>query len=237
VKGRSEQLGDPAGLCVGSLSLLKNHATCNEVHRGEHEPILIRDLFEAVQAKRVSNAVARHVRLRGSAALLAGCLFDDRGNRMSPTHANKRGVRYRYYVSHAILQNRKAEAGSIARVPAPEIETLVCDSVRRHLAAMDARVIVKPQALDVWLIPTFEASAQAEDPGLDDPAPCHSPTTTITLPWTAPSFAAVKGIIHAPCAKPTMKRDPRGASHRHRQGSRMDRRHPARPYCFLRRDC
>ena len=46
---------------------------------------------------------------------------------MSPTHANKRGVRYRYYVSHAILQNRKAEAGSIARVPAPEIETLVCD--------------------------------------------------------------------------------------------------------------
>jgi hypothetical protein len=45
-------------------------------------------------------------------------------------------VRYRYYVSHAILQNRKAEAGSIARVPAPEIETLVCDSVRRLLAAM-----------------------------------------------------------------------------------------------------
>jgi hypothetical protein len=52
-------------------------------------------------------------------ACLAGRLFDDRGNRMSPTHANKRGVRYRYYVSHAILQNRKAEAGSIARVPAP----------------------------------------------------------------------------------------------------------------------
>jgi Recombinase/Resolvase, N terminal domain len=156
---------------VGSLAhLLKNRFYIGEItyrgemHHGEHEPILTRDLFEAVQAKRVSNAVARHVGLRGSAALLAGCLFDDRGNRMSPTHANKRGVRYRYYVSHAILQNRKAEAGSIARVPAPEIETLVCDSVRRHLAAMDAaepqtaladrelvqrhvaRVIVKPQA-------------------------------------------------------------------------------------------
>jgi site-specific DNA recombinase len=34
---------------------------------------------------------------------------------MSPTHANKKGVRYRYYVSQALLQNRKAEAGSIAR--------------------------------------------------------------------------------------------------------------------------
>jgi hypothetical protein len=55
-----------------------------------------------------------------------------RGNRMSPTHANKRGVRYRYYVSHAILQNRKAEAGNIARVPAPEIETLVCEGIRTN---------------------------------------------------------------------------------------------------------
>jgi hypothetical protein len=49
-------------------------------------------------------------------------LFDDRGNRMSPTHSNKCGVHYRYYVSHAILQNRRVEAGSVARVPAPEIE-------------------------------------------------------------------------------------------------------------------
>jgi site-specific DNA recombinase len=61
---------------------------------------------------------------------MAGRLFDDRGNRMSPTHANKRGVPYRYYVSHALLQNRKAKAGSITRVPAPEVETLVCEGVR-----------------------------------------------------------------------------------------------------------
>jgi site-specific DNA recombinase len=95
---------------VGSLAyLLRNRFYIGEityrgeVHRSEHEPILGRDLFEAVQAKRAANAVARQVRLRGSAAILTGRLFDDRGNRMSPTHANKRGVRYRYYVSHAIL--------------------------------------------------------------------------------------------------------------------------------------
>src|SRR5450759_645601 len=40
--------------------------------------------------------------------------------------------RYRYYVSHAILQQRKAEAGSVTRLPAAEIETLVLDSVRIH---------------------------------------------------------------------------------------------------------
>jgi hypothetical protein len=52
----------------------------------------------------------------------------------SPTHSNKLGVRYRYYVSHAVLQKRKAEAGSVARLPGPEVETLVLDSLRRHLA-------------------------------------------------------------------------------------------------------
>ena len=74
-----------------------------EVHRGEHEPILARDVFEAVQAKLAGNAIARQLRLKGSAAILTGRIFDDRGNRMSPTHSNKRGVRYRYYVSHALL--------------------------------------------------------------------------------------------------------------------------------------
>ena len=223
VNGRRDG-GRSGGICfgVGSLAhLLKNRFYLGEVpyrgevHRGEHEPILGRDLFEAVQSKRAANAVARQVRLRGAAAILTGRLFEDRGNRMSPTHANKLGVRYRYYVSQAILQNRKVEAGSIARVPAPEIETLVCEGIRRHLAAMGdgepadrdliehhvARVIVKPQALEVCLIPNCEASAQAEDHGLQDPAPHRPLTTTITLAWTAPSFAALKGIIHAPCAR------------------------------------
>jgi site-specific DNA recombinase len=64
--------------------------------------------------------VTRQVRLKGSPAILTGRIFDDRGNWMSPSHSNKLGVRYRYYVSHAILQKRKADAGSVARVPAAE---------------------------------------------------------------------------------------------------------------------
>src|SRR5438309_181596 len=78
---------------VGSLAhLLKNRFYIGEVvyrgeaHRGEHAPILDRDLFEAVQAKLTANTVARQVRLKGSPAILTGRIFDDRGNRMSPTH-------------------------------------------------------------------------------------------------------------------------------------------------------
>ena len=142
---------------------------------------------------------------------------------MSPTHTNKQGARYRYYVSHALLQNRKAEAGSIARVPAPEIESLMCNGVRRHLGSMAeagpptaladrdlierhvARVIVTPQALEVRLNPAGE---QAEDPSASEQAPCRPPIT-IKLPWIAPSFVAIKGILHAPYTKPAM--NPKGA--------------------------
>ncbi len=45
---------------------------------------------------------------------------------MSPTYSvGKQGRRYPYYVSQALLQNGKERAGSIARLPAEEIERLV----------------------------------------------------------------------------------------------------------------
>jgi len=209
---------------VGPLAhLLKNRFYIGEVvyrgevHAGEHEPILDRDLFEAVQAKLAANAVARKVRLRGSASILTGRIFDDRGNRMSPTHSNKLGVRYRYYVSHALLQNRKEEAGSIARVPAPEIEQLLLDGVRRHLEATGSpgvaadrdliehhvdRVIVRPQAVEVRLTP--RQSTELAESGGAEQAPSETATTTLTLPWAVPHFAAVKGIVHEPTTKPAI---------------------------------
>jgi site-specific DNA recombinase len=221
---------------VGTLAhLLKNRFYIGEVvyrgatHRGEHEPILDRELFEAVQAKLVANTVTRQVRLKGTPAILTGRIFDDRGNRMSPSHSNKLGVRYRYYVSHAILQKRKTDAGSVARVPAAEIETLVLDGIRKHLASTGEtnhsttiadrdlierhveRVIIKPQALEVRLVPTSEASALTEEPGTKDLTPGQLPTPAITLAWAAPSFAAVKGIVHAPSARPELKPESRDA--------------------------
>jgi site-specific DNA recombinase len=77
---------------VGALAyLLKNRFYIGElvyrgeVHRGDHVAILDRDLFEAVQAQIAVQTVARRCRLRGSPALLTGYLFDDRGQRMSPS--------------------------------------------------------------------------------------------------------------------------------------------------------
>jgi site-specific DNA recombinase len=56
----------------------------------------------------------------------------DRGNLMTPTHTNKKGARYRYYVSHGALQNRK-DPGGVLRVSAPEIESAAIKAMRRYL--------------------------------------------------------------------------------------------------------
>jgi site-specific DNA recombinase len=216
---------------VGPLAhLLKNRFYLGEVvyrgevHAGEHDAILDRDLFHAVQAKIAANAVARKIRLRGSPSILAGRIYDDRGNRMSPTHSNKLGVRYRYYVSHALLQNRKQEAASVARVPAPEIEQLVLDGVRAQLRLMELpaaaadrdlierhvdRVIATPQAVEVRLI-SSGLTGPAE-PGAEESAPSKLIPGTLMLPWATPSFEAVKGIVHEPTARAAMKPESRDA--------------------------
>ena len=114
-----------------------------EIHRGEHEPILDRALFEAVQSTLTANGTDRQLRLKSSPAMLMGRIFDDRGNRMSPTHTNKRGVRYRYYLSQAVLQKRNEEAGSVTRVPAPEIEALVIRALRDRFGGAEPRALVQ----------------------------------------------------------------------------------------------
>ena len=44
---------------------------------------------------------------------------------MTPSYTAKRGARYPFYVSSALLRGRKSHAGTVLRVPAAEIETAV----------------------------------------------------------------------------------------------------------------
>jgi site-specific DNA recombinase len=80
------------------------------------------------------NNVRRGMKFSESGALLQGKLFDDKGNRMGPTFSSKQGVRYRFYISTA-LRGRKHKAGSVTRISAPEIESLVATKVRDKLNA------------------------------------------------------------------------------------------------------
>jgi site-specific DNA recombinase len=121
----------------GALAhLLRNRVYRGEInhkgqsHPGEHAPIIERALFEAVQAKLDEKRRGKRRSRTSSDALLLGRIFDDRGHRMSPSYAVKNGARYRYYVSCGLAQGRKHDAGSVPRVPAPEIERIVLKTLR-----------------------------------------------------------------------------------------------------------
>jgi site-specific DNA recombinase len=221
---------------VGSLAnLLRNRFYIGEVvyrgeiHPGEHEPILDRALFEGVQAKLANQAVARSLRLKGSSAILAGRLFDDSSNRMTPTHANKRGVRYRYYVSHPLLQNRSEDAGSVRRVSAPDIERIVLDAVREHIENRTARqeegslgdrelideyverIILKPNSIDILIRQQSEPddAGQPEYDCTPNPDAHEGARTVIALPWSPPTSGTAKGILHEPSSPLPMSPDTR----------------------------
>ena len=110
---------------------LKNRIYVGEMHhggkwfKGEHDAIVDRPTFDRVQQLLTANAQGRKVKRSESGALLAGKLYDDKGNRMSPSFSSKNGVRYRFYVSSALLRGRKEAAGSVSRIAATEIESAV----------------------------------------------------------------------------------------------------------------
>src|ERR1700676_3518722 len=99
---------------------------------GEHAAIVDRKIFDQVQQLLASQPADRKARRTASEALLMGKLYDDRGNRMSPSFSAKNGVYYRFYVSSALLRGRKADVGSVGRVPAAEIESTVLAALKTH---------------------------------------------------------------------------------------------------------
>ena len=171
-----------------------------EVHKADHEPIIERELFEAVQAKLDSGSASRKLKLKASPFLLTGLIFDSAGNRMSPTHTLKRGARYRYYVSQALLQRREGKTGQTARVPAPDVEALIekfvegrfgrpapgC-GVREAVESHVQRITIQPAVVEVVLAPspgTVEGSMPASE--------------VVCLSWSRSPFVAKKRVVLAP---------------------------------------
>src|SRR5450755_1666492 len=57
-------------------------------------------------------------------SLLTGLAYDKTGDRLCPTHANKKGRRYRYYISKRLMHRATATRDGW-RVPARELEEVV----------------------------------------------------------------------------------------------------------------
>ena len=95
-----------------------------ETYEGQHAPIIDHGTWEAVKVKLAANAM-REGTNAAEPSLLAGMIYDERGNRFSPSFAVKKGRRYHYYVSQAVLRQREDKRGQVGRIPAREIEDLI----------------------------------------------------------------------------------------------------------------
>ena len=132
-------------------------------YAGRHPPIVPQDLWDRVQAM-LTDSRQGQARANGSSepSALSGLLYDDRGNRMSPSHVRKAdGRRYRYYVSQALLQGRPESAGTVRRVSAHAIEALVERAVAQalpkdqsghaRLGHLVKRVTIHPDSVEIVL--------------------------------------------------------------------------------------
>jgi DNA invertase Pin-like site-specific DNA recombinase len=125
----------------GALYLiLQNRTYLGEIvhkgqsHPGEHTPIIDQQLWDVIQAQLAGNTAERNSGTpTRQPSLLAGILFDGDGNPMTPTHAVKKGTRYRYYVSSPLITKDQTGSSAGLRIPAAEIEQLVTSRMRQWL--------------------------------------------------------------------------------------------------------
>ncbi len=146
----SKQRTDRHGRMTGGLPLARGalyHMLSNRLYRGEivhkgqcypgeHDAIINEDLWQQVQDKLELN---RQNRASGTdvpaPSLLAGFLYDEGGDRMTPSHASRKGVRYRYYISRRLIIRGRHPASGGRRVPAGDLEGLVETRVQQFLTS------------------------------------------------------------------------------------------------------
>jgi DNA invertase Pin-like site-specific DNA recombinase len=75
-----------------------------KAYPGQHDAIVDLALWQNVQDRLAGNRNDRAIGVGAEEpSLLSGLIYDSDGNRMSPTHAVKKGKRYRYYVSASLI--------------------------------------------------------------------------------------------------------------------------------------
>jgi site-specific DNA recombinase len=216
-------LADLRRFTRGSLAgLLRNRFYIGEVRYkgevfpGEQTAILDRALFEAVQTKLDQQRTNHAKTQQKSQSLLMGRIFDEHCNRMTPSHAVKNGMRYRYYISSVLIQGQSDKAAKLNRVPATEIEKLILSAVRKHLtgkphnkveaqgppslndkeliSAYVARVVVKRDHLAVQLSGKPERDGRRHSEGQE--ARAHRDPHVLVVPWKKTPSKRPREIIH-----------------------------------------
>lgn len=108
----------------------------DRVYEGQHPAIIDPARWEGIQRQLQDGAA----RMRSTAAaprqsLLCGKLFDETGDRLTPSHSKtKAGTRLRYYISHRLVAQSGEQHPGAWRLPAEELEQRIAGLVRATLS-------------------------------------------------------------------------------------------------------
>ncbi|MDU8909978.1 recombinase family protein [Aestuariicoccus sp. MJ-SS9] len=123
---------------------IRHHA---KVYPGQHPPLIDPDVWDSIQEQLRSDAAKGRTftkrnrnGARASVSPLAGRIFDQTGDRLTPSHSKTaKGRKLRYYVSHRLVRGTTPRDPSGWRLPAAELEDKVSDMIRQHLNQQEVR--------------------------------------------------------------------------------------------------
>ena len=114
-----------------------------QVYDGQHPAIIDPKTWDKVQELLQSGAaISRGTRKKAITSPLAGKLFDETGDRLTPSHSRKNGKRLRYYVSRRVIAGGCEKHPDAWRLPAEQVEGVLTEMIRRHLERPDAAASV-----------------------------------------------------------------------------------------------
>jgi len=113
-----------------------------QVFEGQHPAIIDPKEWDEIQ-RRLSNRSGRKrvVRTAAHPSPLAGNLFDETGDCLTPSHSAKNGKRFRYYISRRLVTGKSKKHPDAWRLPAPRLEASIARVVHNHLS--DPRILPK----------------------------------------------------------------------------------------------
>ncbi len=187
--GASGDLAGGASFSRGALYLmLQNSIYRGEIshkgvsYPGQHKAIVDETLWSSVQ-EHLSESRRERAMATGAEApsLLAGLIFDSENARLSPSHAVRKGKRYRYYVSTTLIAGPRTGAPRGRRIPAGDVEALALDRLRGFFAS--AREVGDAVAL-------LDLDAQTQQGLLER-------STHLAQRWGALSSLELRELVHA----------------------------------------
>lgn len=135
-----------SGRCRGGLLFSRGHlyqllhnplyigevAHKGKTYPGQHDAIVDKKTWDTVQKMLDDQAPVRTSPTNTrQQCLLTDLAFDEVGDRLSPTHSRKGGRRYRYYISHRLMQGGDKNDGW--RIRADQLEQAVLQELSKFL--------------------------------------------------------------------------------------------------------